>query len=419
MALSNIQLWNYLRKTNPNFKSQTSEGTKELFTERGYDALRADNIDALNDFFKLSMRVAFQKIDASKAKNPLENSGLVEVYTTPNGGYTQRMAINSIKPVTPKFKNLQDGQSVDPFVVRKPEIAERFFQQNFDFQSWITIQDFQVKTIFISEYGMSDFIAGIMQGLMNGYTLQRYVNILNCLHNALVTANYPLQDSQKIEITGYDDPTEANLKNLILQIKDIATQFEVSSQTSAFNALGFATTYDADDFVCLMKAGIKNRIATALMVGAFNPETLSIPFEVKEVENFGGLTPYDSNETLLQEVYDVNGVVVGYVDAAATINGPATKRADGEWIVNITIGGQTADTTIVHPEAVVWDDPHENVLCVIAQKGVIFENIQNGIENRPIYNPRGLYENYWLSAPNNTVAYDPLYGMIVISKPSE
>jgi len=419
MALSNISLWNYLRKTNPNFASHTSEGTKETFTAQGFEALKRDDIDVLNEFFKLSMRVAFQKIDISKAKNPLGDAGLVETYSTPNGGFVQRMAVNSIKPVTPAFKNLQDGQSVDPFIIRKPEQAERFFQQNFDFQNFITIQEFQVKTAFINEFGMSALIAGIMAGLSNAYTLQEYTNTLEALNKGINSTEYPLQDSQKVALSVWDLASKGveSLEDLTLKLKDIATQMEVTAQTSQLNAMKFATTYAPSEFVCLMRAGIKNRIQMSLITGAYNPETLTIPFEIKEVDNFGGLVPKDENDGTLQEVYDTFGAVKGYIDAAATVNGAAFQNSAGQWLVNITSGGTTADTTFQF-EPDHWYDPNEDVIAVIAQKGYLFKNIQNGVETRPIVNPRGLYTNYWVSSPNNAIVVDPLYACIVIKKPS-
>lgn len=420
LTLTNLALWNYLRKTNPNFASHTSEGTKELFTEKGFEAIKRDDIDVLNEFFKLSMRVAFQKIDVSKAKNPLGDAGLVETYSTPNGGFVQRMAVHSIKPVTPAFKNLVDGSSVDPYIVRKPEQAERFFQQNFDFQTFITVQEFQVKTAFINEFGMSALVAGIMNGLMNAYTIQEYTNTLEALNAGINSTEYPLQDSQKIELetwqltsSTFNPDTEA-LEDLILHLKDLSTQMEITAQTSQLNAMKFETTYAASDFVCLMRAGIKNRIQLGLITGAFNPETLTIPFDIKEVDNFGGLVPKDASNNTLQEVYDQFGAVKGYIDASVTVNGAAFKNSAGQWLVNVTRGGTTADTTFPF-EPDHWYDPNENVIAVIAQKGYIFRNIQNGVETRPILNPRGLYTNYWVSSPNNAIVVDPLYAVIVVT----
>lgn len=420
-GLTNTQFWDMARAKNPLFKAHTSKGTADLFNEKGFEALTRDNINVINEFFEISLRVAFQKVDVSRAKNPLADIGLVEIYDTPNGGFTQRIAINSIKPVTPAFKGLEDYGTVDPWIVRKPEDNERFFGQNFDYQSLITLQDFQVKQIFISEYGMGEFIAGILQGLANGYTLQEYVNTKEAINTAINSSDHPLQSSQKLAVASWTSdsaPADADLESLILTLKDLSSAMRTQAQTGMYNANNFETYVDPTEYVVLMRAGIKNRIQLQLELGAFNPETLTIPFDVQEISDFGGLVPYDSN-TKLQPVYDKLGVVVGYVDALATINGYATKRAsDGEWIVNITSGGATADTTIVHPENVTWHDENAEILAIVCQKGLLFENIQNPYTVQPIYNPRGMYTNYWANSANNSINVDPNYNMIVVCKPA-
>ena len=424
-GISNVQFWNMARAKNPNFANHTAKGTADLFNEKGFEALKRDNVVALNEFFELSIRIAFQKVDVSRARNPLAELGLVEIYDTPNGGFVQRIAINSIKPVTPAFKGLEDGDSVDPFIVRKPTQQERFFGQNFDYQSFITIQDFQVKQIFLSEYGMGEFIAGILQGLANGYVLQEYVNTKEAINSALNSTDYALKDTQKLAVASWTDagPTDSDLKSLILTIKDLATAMKTQAQTGMYNALGFETYVDSDEYVVLMRAGIKNRIQLQLELGAFNPETLTIPFATQEVSDFGGLVPYgDSALTQkLQPVYDRFGTVVGYVDANATINGYATKRkSDGRWIVNITTGSSTADTTIAEEDRgeVYWKDENAEVLAIVCQKGLIFENRQNPYTVSPIYNPRGMYNNYWANSANNSINVDPNYNMIAIIKPT-
>ena len=394
--MSNSQLWDYLREVNPSFASHTSKATAELFTERGFEALKREDIAAIDDFFKLSIRVAFQKVDISQARNPLEDSGMVEVYDTPNGGYVQRIAVDSIKPVSPAYINLSDGDSPDPFVVRKPKSTERFFQQNFSYQSFISIQEVMVKKIFLEEYGMAAYIAGIMKGLQNGYTIQRYENILQALNTALNSTETPLRNAQDVAIKSWTG-SEANLRDFVLMMKDIATSMEVSPQTDAFNANAFATAVRASDHVLLVRAGLKNRIEVMLEVGAFNPDRLALPFEVKEVESFGG-------------VY-YTGTVSG---TSGTRIYPAVDRfgakVDGKW--TLAEGGSEADA--VEVSDIVAVDPNADVIAVIAQKGVIFENIQTGYTLRPIFNPRGIYTNYWADAANNSVCYDSNYNLVRI-----
>lgn len=395
VRLSNAELWDYLRKHNPNFANITSKATSELFSAKGFEALSRNNITALNDFFMLSMRVAFQKINVASAKNPLDGVGLVEKYDSPNGGFLQRMAISSLKPTSPLYNNLQNGQSVDPWKVRKPQTAERFFQQNFDYQSYLTIQAHEIKTIFISEYGVSDFVSGCMRSLRNGYIKQSYVNVLNVLSLGINSQTYPLQDSQKITLDSFDmsDPTPEELKKLILTIKDIATIIETSASTDGFNAAGFDTAYDVDDFVVLMRPGIKNRIQLEVEAGTFNPETLTLPFESKEVANFGGLYSTYNDQLAFPMYSSVTGEQIGYSETE----------------------GKTGLTPDILESQVTWVDPNENVIAIIAQKGLIFENEQNPYNVSPSpYNPAGLYTTYWANSPNNTIAFDYYYGCILI-----
>lgn len=427
-GITNAQLWDLARKASPTFRSHTAKATADLFTEKGFEALTRVTTDVLNEYFELSLRVGFQMLTASKAKNPLAATGLVQIYDTPNGGFVQRIAVNSIKPVSPAFKGLQDGDSVDPYIVRKPESSERFFGMNFDYQSFITVQDFQVKQIFLSEYGMGSFVAGIMEGLRNGYTIQEYENTIECLNKALNSTTYPLQDTQVVNVDSWGSGTggaiaDADLLSLIKNVKDIDTAMSVVPQTSAYNAAKFATLVDREDLVLLLRAGIKTEIDLKLEVGAYNPDRLTLPFEVHEVEHFGGLQPYmdggEGADVLQQPVYDKLGVVVGYIDASVTVNGPATKRAsDGKWIVNVTSGSTTADTTINEGEPDFWLDPNEDVLAVLVQKGAIFENAQNPYVIKAIENPRGLYKNYWASRPNNGINFDYYYTMVAFRKPA-
>lgn len=64
-------------------------------------------------------------------------------------------------------------------------------------------------------------------------------------------------------------------------------------------------------------------------------------------------------------------------------------------------------------ENIVWVDPNAGVKAILADKGMIFEGIQNNYEVRPITNPAGLYTNYWASAPGNFIGWDPIYNFIV------
>ena len=43
--VSNAQLWDYLRETNPSFAKHTAAATEALFTEKGYEQLKRTGMD--------------------------------------------------------------------------------------------------------------------------------------------------------------------------------------------------------------------------------------------------------------------------------------------------------------------------------------------------------------------------------------
>lgn len=400
MNFTNVQLWNALRKKYKSFASLTADATADLFTEKGWGDISRDNIPALNSFFELSMRVALNKMDIAKVNTRLVESGLVEVFGTENGGYLQRISMETITPVSPAFINLQNGDSPDPYVVRKPEAKERFFTMNFGFQSLVTIQEYQVKTVFLDEYGMSAFLGGITASLENGYKYQLELNVYKCIHECINSATHPLQDTQKIELDSWTDAgvTDAELLAFIGQLQDLATAMETSITQKGFNANKFDTAVSPEDHVVLIRAGIANKIKRQLMVGAYNPDNLTIPFKILEVQDFGGVDHYadiSGTATKLYPHYDNLGAVDGWA------------TSDG--------GDKAYD---LDAAAVYTVDADADVLAVVAQKGLIFENIKDPYQVIPIFNPRGLYNNYWASAPDtNTVAYDANYDCIEILKP--
>jgi hypothetical protein len=393
-GMTNATLWDRIRSFYPSFRSHTSEATADLFTARGFEQLAQTDSAAIDEFFGLSLRVYLLGVNSSHAKDTLEAAGFGEYFSQPFGGIVQKMAVNSIAPVSPAYMNLQNGRSVDPFIVRKPEIFERFWKQNFNYQSFVTISDEdQMRQIFISEYGMSEFMSGIMEGLQNGYTIQRYNNKLEALNAYLNSTERPLKDTQKVTsaIAAPGDPAEDELMGLILTVRNVVSAMDLAPQTNAYNALGFSSTQDRDRLRLLIRPGYKNAIATKLMRNTFQSDAVNLPIDVIEVPHFGGITYTDASGAKLYPVYDVFGAMVGF----NTVEG--------------------AETVTVNKDAAVAVDPNAHVIGIIADKGLIFECEQSPYKVEPIRNPRGLYTNYFASSRNNTVACDALYNCVVIT----
>lgn len=396
MAQTNKQIIDAIVSKYPTFNGHSSQDAYQLMTNEGYGQLTQIDPTFVNDFYGLLVRVWLNIVNISHAKDPLEDQGFGEYFDQPYGGITQRMSVDSVKPINPAWKGLKDGDSVDPFVVRKAKLNERFFKTNLDYASLLTVPDnFQLKNMFVSEYGISEVMAGIMEGLRNGYTLQKYTNKLECLNGMLNGTNIPLRETQKVEVNINVDAPSVGIaeqyESFILKVKNVVSLMVNAPQTGAFNPAGFKTTQDRSRLKLLIRPGIMNAISVYTIAGAFNPEQLSIPVDLVEVPNFGGLIPYADADfaTQLYPVYGTLGDQIGY----ATTEG-ATEVEYKE-------------------DQVFWKDPNENVIAVLADKGVIFETVQNPYEVVPIYNPRGRYMNYWASSPNNGIHFDSYYNFVV------
>lgn len=420
-GVANSEIFKLAQKYSPAFKSLTANVTAQNL-DAGWEANRTLDPTIVNEWFKLSMKMVLQKISVSEAKNPLENYGIVENYEDEFGNMAQRIAIGTMKPVEPKFHGLQDGQSVDHYIVRKPSLTERFFTQNFDFQNFFTLQDFQIKQILSSAYGMDNITAGIVAQMENSYTKQRYVNELEALSAGINSSNFPLKETQIVNLDSWTDGavTDAELLDFIDTVNDVVSGMTLVPSTGAYNAGSFDSAVNENDLVLLVRPEIKNAIKTHLMAGAFNKEDLTLPIDVKPVINFGGLIPYvldaSKNKVYVQPIYNSLGEQVAYVDASVTVNGYATF-VNGKWVVNVTSGGTTADTNQTVTD-VEWEDVNENVLGIIIQKGAIFTTQQNGVQMIPTpVNARGIYTNYFFNVVNAGVHFDYFYNVVIIGKP--
>lgn len=394
--ISNKELVDLITKKYPQIGNHTAEDAYKLITETGYGEITMDDPEYTSNFFGLLMRVYLSQVNISHVKDPLEDSGFGEYYDMPWGGITQRLAIDSVKPISAGWKNLKSGDSVDPFTVRKPSTHERFFPQNFDYASLITVpDDYEMKHIFVSSYGMSEFMGGIMTGLQNGYVLQQYLMKRDALNAALHQIKYPLQDTQKISVHLSNNPTAAELKEFLLQVKTLITLMKINPQSGEFNAMKFESTQDVSRLKLLVRPGIKEAIDVELMASAYNADKLNLPIDIIVVPDFGGLKATSDGTTPLYPVYDKLGAQIGY----------NTEK--------------DSDSVTVENDAVVWVDPNKDIVAMVADKGLVFSMRQNPYRVEPIRNPRGLYTNYWASSPNNSINVDMLYNMVVFENKQE
>ena len=85
--------------------------------------------------------------------------------------------------------------------------------------------------------------------------------------------------------------------------------------------------------------------------------------------------------------------------------------------------GRPTDTYTTDAEGLIpytgdieWYDPNADVIAVIAEKGVLFEDDQNPYSVYGIYNPRNMCTTYWANKPTVGYHYDYYKNFVVIKK---
>lgn len=404
--LTNAQFLTAVSKVAPEFKEMASKASREVFTEAGFESLAnlPGTEDAVTRFYNIALLVGLQTVEHAKFKDVLANMGILERLQMTMGAYKQENRVQRIKNVSPAWlgkdgTGLKNGDSVDPYVVRKPVIDQNYYGLNWNYQNFFTLQDFDLKLGWVTP---NDGIQSIVSAIYEMVDLDRleteYAKFFEVLNGAITSEKHPLTDTQKIVLDSWSaTPTDAEVEALIRVLKNIVEVFGSMPSVDIYNAGQYPNGADASDMTMLVRVGIKSRIDT-VMAYVFGPEYLQFPIKVKSVPNFGGIKHYAASDTAfkteLVPVTDKDGVYTGFYSA------------DG------TETGQIAAAKTVEV------DPNEDVIAVIAQKGVIFELIQNEMKVRPIINPRGEYQNTFFNQMDNGINYNHFKNLITISKPA-
>lgn len=375
-----------LAKSDPTYKSITSKLTDEIFTDQGYEEIAVnEGFNFISNFFQLSIRVVLQKIKTPNPRIPKLYDAIVENYDEEKGGIFQRIGTEPLKAISPKFKKLVNGGSVDPYLIRKPITKERFYKQNFDFQNLLTIQRLELKNIFLSDYGINNYVDGIIKSLNDSYYIQKYEIMTELLSKALL--NEDLKPTQKIEVDEINqNATETQMIRFLQAINSFYSLFETTVMSSDFNVLDFEHGLYNDEYYLLVRGDVMSNIRYNLNRVSYNLDDLGIKFKTIEVKNFGGIKYQDLNGVDLLPVYDENGSQIGF---NATGEGEPLEKNE-----------------------IVEVDPLAKTQAVLIQKGAIFTTKQQPFEIETIYNPSGKYFNLWASEANGSFNLDNTYDII-------
>lgn len=83
------------------------------------------------------------------------------------GAILQKIAVQMPEAVEDPTYSLTDGQSVDQWIVSKPDVKQKLFVKRTPYMFQITIQEETLREAFLSESGMASFIGVVMGEVRN------------------------------------------------------------------------------------------------------------------------------------------------------------------------------------------------------------------------------------------------------------
>lgn len=304
-----------LVKTTPSYKRWTSKLTDEIFTEAGFEELMDNDYRMLEDFFGLSVRVVLNKIRTANPIIPSVYASLVEEFSTAEGGIIQRINIMPIKPTSPRYRNLKDGDSVDRWTVRKPKTDERFYGKNFDFQSFISLQEINLQQMFLDNTGIFTYVEGITKSFNEAYYIQKFVMMKEMLSMAINSTKSPLKDTQKITVKPIVANDLSTQEEFYRTIQNFGAMMKSIVMSKDYNAKSFEHGMNPSDYVLMVRYNTWNLLLNNLKAPSFMKESFGLPFKVELVDNFGGIEFHYQTEggALLKPVYsEKTGEEIGF-----------------------------------------------------------------------------------------------------------
>lgn len=394
--LTNEQMFNQLVGAYGSDEKHTAPASLQNLKNIGYNGLKYADMKTQSDWAALTLQFMLINLQVGNVQNVFQRHSFGETFGLEYGGMAQKMLINPVSTMNPSYTDIKDGDSVDQFVYLDPTVSERFWKQNFNYQAGISIKDdFFRKQVFSNEYGMNLFVQGVMQAFQNAFTEQQYWNMIERFNAYLNDTANPLKDTQKVQLTITDSPTNEQVVEFAKAIrKTIKAMCDLSPATDVFNTLGFRTTQDKNSLHLIVRPGYSTDLEFTLPQINHYPSDPLQNLDIIEVENFGGLQYY-SDEEHTNRIYPAKDSFGRAIDGWST-----------------TEDGQTSTT----PENVYTVDPNENVVAVLADTGLMFDCQQNPYTVEPARNGRGAYTTYWARRPYELLGIDLAHNGVAFYK---
>lgn len=124
------------------------------------------------------------------------------------GAIVQKIKVEMPDVVEDETYNLEDGKSVDMYVVRKPKAKQKFFAIRTPYSCYVSLQQKQLKAAFLNASAMGSFISAVFGEIRNKLELSIENNSRLCMANFMALTG----KSQQIDlVTNYNAITGENV----------------------------------------------------------------------------------------------------------------------------------------------------------------------------------------------------------------
>lgn len=200
------------------------------------------------------------------------------------GAILAKIRVNMPQAVADDTYNLVDGQSIDPYIVARPQADQKLFVTRTPYQFLITIQRETLREAFLSAEAMGSFIALVFGEVRNAIELSLESLGRLTLCAAISEAS---QSTQVINlVTDYNTETGSSLtaatcvfdkdflEYALLRINNIIDNLQ--DMSVLYNDGSFPTFTNKENMKIRILSGFQRRLETSVQYAAFHEQFVSI-----------------------------------------------------------------------------------------------------------------------------------------------
>lgn len=190
------------------------------------------------------------------------------------------------------FNDHWDGSNSaegDLLKAKLPKVDTLYISKNVDKKAAATVKDKDLRKAFVTEYGLSELIAGIIGSINNALEKHEYRAMRDVLCRAIDGVDYnggtlklgaTFQPMHAVEIADYD----TNPSALVEEIRALAGT--VKFPHTEFNMAGVETECNKEDLVLITTPRVNAKLDVNVLAHAFNVSNAEVGVRCIEIDSF-------------------------------------------------------------------------------------------------------------------------------------